>query len=258
MRKSLSKKRILIPLILAVMLLVTLCACSNEEETYNGYTKDQLMQVSVQTWSALDSLTFEDAVTQYMYYSQQAATSDDESLIQTTELLSDWVSIYPELGEGEGEIKDFVADKSGKTLTTTLTVAYPNRDAKIVYVYNTFDMSVTAVNAELVYTMGETMQKAALNVVMGLGTVFIILILISLCIYAFRLIPYITKKMDEKKAKSASGETFGDEQSASEPMPVTKNEPADGELIAVIAAAIAAATGTTTDDFIVRSIKRRA
>ena len=31
----------------------------------------------------------------------------------------------------------------------------------------------------------------------------------------------------------------------------------DLELVAVIAAAIAAATGTSTDDFVVRSIKRR-
>ena len=47
------------------------------------------------------------------------------------------------------------------------------------------------------------------------------------------------------------------------PVAATVAEPAvedvtdDGELIAVIAAAIAASTGTTTDDFVVRSIKRR-
>ena len=40
------------------------------------------------------------------------------------------------------------------------------------------------------------------------------------------------------------------------PAPVATAED-DGELVAVIAAAIAAAEGTSTDGFVVRSIKRR-
>ena len=41
------------------------------------------------------------------------------------------------------------------------------------------------------------------------------------------------------------------------PAQAEENLADDGELVAVIAAAIAAAEGTTTDGFVVRSIKRR-
>ena len=44
------------------------------------------------------------------------------------------------------------------------------------------------------YSLGEKMQKAAMNTLMGLGTVFMILILISLVIYGFKVIPYLDRK----------------------------------------------------------------
>ena len=67
-------------------------------------------------------------------------------------------------------------------------------------------------------------------------------------IYAFKLIPYIEAR--RKKAKSETKEVSIQEES----------EPAledDLELVAVISAAIAASSGLTTDDFVVRQIRRR-
>ena len=99
------------------------------------------------------------------------------------------------------------------------------------------------------------MTNAGLNTLMGMGIVFIVLILISLIIYAFKIFPYL-----ENKKKASIAESMPQAAPAPAPVPVAAPVAAaqdDLELAAVIAAAIAASTGTSTSDFVVRSIKRR-
>ena len=102
-------------------------------------------------------------------------------------------------------------------------------------------------------SFGELMEKAGLNTLIGMGTVFTVLILISLIIALFGLIPKIQAAFSKKETE--------------EPKPAVTQAPAiveavaeddDTELVAVIAAAIAAYEGSTnTDGFVVRSIRRR-
>ena len=106
------------------------------------------------------------------------------------------------------------------------------------------------------------MQNAALNTVLGMGTVFVILILICLIIACFGIIPKLQASHGGKKeeaSKAASDEV------AVAPVPAlaapvetaAADLTDDYELVAVIAAAIAASEGaTTTDGFVVRSIRR--
>ena len=120
-------------------------------------------------------------------------------------------------------------------------------------------MQLEDITLDEIYSLGETMQKALMNTLMGLGTVFCILILISLIIYAFKVIPYLTQKAEEKKAAAAGAATqtvVAETPKAAEPEPVAPAQD-DLELIAVISAAVAAAEGTSADGFVVRSIKRR-
>lgn len=82
--------------------------------------------------------------------------------------------------------------------------------------------------------------------------------IISLCIYAFKIIPSLQKKFSKNEAKEAGKEkkvVVSAVQDMRSVMPPQEQD--NSELIAVISAAIAAATGTSTDDFVVRSIKRR-
>lgn len=104
--------------------------------------------------------------------------------------------------------------------------------------------------------LGEAMAKAGLNTLIGMGTVFIVLILISLIISCFGVIPKIQKAFAKDKAE---GQTAGKEAAAAVQAEETAvDETDDLELVAVIAAAIAASEGAvTTDGFVVRSIIRR-
>ena len=88
---------------------------------------------------------------------------------------------------------------------------------------------------------------------MGMGTVFAVLILIALLISSFNLIPKIQAAFakKDKKVEAAADNAVAQ---------IVENEAVqedDLELIAVIAAAIAASEGAaSTDGYVVRSIRR--
>lgn len=105
--------------------------------------------------------------------------------------------------------------------------------------------------------LGEAMAKAGLNTLIGMGTVFVVLILISMIINGFAVIPKLQKAFSKKADEGQSvKENAAPAVQAEEP---AVDETDDLELVAVIAAAIAASEGaTSTDGFVVRSIIRRA
>ncbi len=238
------KKIILFVSVLTCMISLVACGTDPTTVDYNGYSYAQLEMTAQSMGASLEELTDQECQEYYDYYSQQ----EDGAVYAG--MLESWNEIKPETGDFVG-YSDFTVDKAGKTLSASLIMDYSTRDVKLTYVFNAHSMEVQAINVELVYTLGETMQKAALNTFMGIGTVFLILILISLVIYAFNLIPYLQKKFgraaqdEDKKVVVAQREE------------AAVNATDDLELVAVIAAAIAASTGASTDDFVVRSIKRR-
>ena len=105
------------------------------------------------------------------------------------------------------------------------------------------------------YTLGEKMSKAGMNTIMGMGVVFVVLIFIS-CIIA--LLPKLTGLITNiGKKKEEPVKEVPKEAPAVAAAPAVEEELVDDlELVAVISAAIAAYTGTSSDGFVVRSIKR--
>ena len=88
--------------------------------------------------------------------------------------------------------------------------------------------------------------------VMGILIVFLILVIIMMVIKAMALLS------GEKKSKNkqASLTQSAPVQKEAETVPETTPETDDLELVAVITAAIAAMTGESTSDFVVRSYKK--
>ena len=86
-------------------------------------------------------------------------------------------------------------------LITHLTYEQRKADLEIVFNKKSVAQSVT-VNPE--YSLGEILAKAGMNTLLGMGTVFAVLILISLVIYCFNFIPNIQAKSERRKKRKHS------------------------------------------------------
>lgn len=164
-------------------------------------------------------------------------------------MIEAWKAGVNECGEIK-EIKDYKFEELKSGASVTLDTEFENRDGEIVVNFDEkMNMESMTVNAH--YSIGEILKKAGLNTILGMGTVFVVLIFISFIIYLFRYIPVLEEKFSRKSKTAAPVKT-------SAPVVEEVEEAEDDEeLVAVIAAAIAAAEGTSTDGFVVRSIKRR-
>jgi len=237
------KKKIFLIAAMCIMIL-GLAACSKTDPTtvdYNGYTYDDLQMNCQGAAQTLASMSEEDKA----YYLQSA----DETVVN---LINRWDEAVAEYGAFI-DFGDFEITKSGKTLTAEQTLHMENRDMVLTYVYTYHSMEVEDITVDGVFTVGEKMSTALMNTVMGISIVFLVLIIICLLICCFNIFPYLEKK---KAAKTASvKEDVVSQIEAHEEKQADAED--DGELIAVIAAAIASAEGTSTDGFVVRSIRRR-
>lgn len=172
--------------------------------------------------------------------------------------MNSWNKASEEIGDFQGiNGINAVLDDQGSDIIVTMDVSGTKKTAQIEAIFDG-DMkhTLTSMTTNVNYTFGEKMSKAGLNTLMGMGTVFAILILISFIISLFKYIPNIQAAFAKKDKEDNATE---------------KNDPAiaqiiekeeeltdDLELIAVITAAIAASSQSgSSDDFIVRSIRRR-
>lgn len=152
-------------------------------------------------------------------------------------------------------------EENGDTVVVKLKAVYEARNVEFKFVYEAdptsayneerapFKMAEFTPTPE--YTLAEKMKKAGSNTLMGMGTVFIVLIFISLIISQFERISKIGNKKTEKTSDKAVS-------SASAAPAVSGNPMDDKQLVAVITAAIMAANGSagSSDKLIVRSIKK--
>ena len=157
------------------------------------------------------------------------------------------------ISSGIGEVTSRIDDD---TIIVEVGVKGEKKDAVVEIIFsNDKFLAIESVSMNPVSTMGDLMVKAALNTVIGMGTVFAVLILISLIISCFGFIPKIQASMAKKKPAEAVVESTAVQSTVQEE---TVDETDDLELVAVIAAAVAACQGAaSTDGFVVRSIRRR-
>ena len=229
------KKFLLVLALAGCVLGMTACGSTEDDAGGLSYTQEAIEDNTAKVFTALDMLVEDDAV--------------EEGADQLEAVKS---------GTGEILIADGAIWESA--LTVYCEIKGSQRNAQVELYYTKEFATVTIFPGSMMispnYTLGEKMEKAALNTLLGMGTVFIVLILIMLIIMAFGIIPKIEKSIADKKAKkNVSTDAAVDNTIA---QIVEKEELSDDtELAAVIAAAIAAYEGSaTTDGFVVRSIKR--
>ena len=145
-------------------------------------------------------------------------------------------------------------DTAGEKIIVSVPCKFENKSATMEFIYkddysHTFTSSATNID----YTFGEKMAKAGLNTLLGMGTVFAVLILIFGIISLFNFIPKIEAALKKKDAQPAATSV----DNAITQIVESEELSDDLELVAVISAAIAAYEGSaSTDGYVVRSIRR--
>lgn len=113
---------------------------------------------------------------------------------------------------------------------------------------------------EATQTLGQKLADAGLNTLVCIAVVFTVLIFISFIISLFRFIPKAEAAIAKRKADKAAAKTStvdAIDNTISQIAAKEEEELVDDlELVAVITAAIAASQMTTTDGFVVRSIRK--
>ncbi len=125
------------------------------------------------------------------------------------------------------------------------------------------NLHVTSITVNTVLGFDESMKNAAVNTLIGMGTVFIMLIVIAIIISLLKYVPSMVDgiaalfKKDKEEKNTESVEKAIENIVAREEADDEEDESDDTELVAVIAAAIAASEGAASvDGFVVRSIRR--
>lgn len=240
----------------------SLTACAgNEAET--GYDEEQMENVTdfligycaeadelaLAQWESMSEFAID------LQLTEAGLPFDSESFLS---VLESWQAGVEECG-AYIEHGDFNYKVTNGKTEATAEAKFEKRDGTITFMFDSQGkLESLTVSANM--STGEILEKAGLNTVLGMGTVFTVLILIAFIISLFKFIPKIQEAFSGK-----SKETPAASAPVAAPQPAVVKETApvsdDSELIAVIAAAIAAAQAESgiesTDGFVVRSIRRR-
>ena len=221
-----------------------LTACgSNAEEVVNAkITEEEAIVYADQLVESINSVVLNGL----------EATYESDDVI--TAALDSWKAAQEDMGSYQA-ILDHEVDITEKDSVINVLVDGTIRDAKVEIILDK-DLNLTAITTNVQYSFGELMTKAALNTVIGMGTVFVVLILICFIIQAFVFIPKIQEAFSKKEKKTEEVKKEAVENTIAQ-IVETEELSDDLELVAVIAAAIAASEGAaSTDGFVVRSIRR--
>lgn len=230
------------------------------------------------------------------------AEKAENTVISTA--LSSWKSVKEDLGklqvdemgapliqtdEETGEPAVTVQAEGEDTYQIEMTAVYEQRTMEFVLTAEAEDdgyggsvLTVTEMTFTPDYSIGEKLQKAFLNMLMGMGTVFVVLLFISFIISRLKMVNSWGMKKEDKAVKENVPAPAPIKPAAPvpvpQPAPVKPAEPVsntlepapaqseeaggenladDLELVAVITAAISASQQIPAEGLIVRSIRRK-
>ncbi len=225
-----------------------LCACGQEETKTMSALEQSLLQMGEGTVIDMNTIVAQGEVEQYAGNPAVYA-----GLTGWQEALEEDIGSLKGTDGGTVELNE---EEMVATINVDVLGTDHNATMEIVFDYSSSMGSYQSITTNVIYSTGEIMLKAAMNTLIGMGTVFVVLILISLIISSFTLI----SKIEEKKKKKASAKVVSNDVKTDPVVTqIAKKEELsdDTELVAVIAAAIAAYEGSgSTDGFVVRSIRK--
>lgn len=263
---TMKKKLVLLLCLIACLFAITACSSKKEAATfeYDEATVKETATLWMDSWNQMDFSIYDDATLEEYVSSGQM----DEA---TRTVFATWRQTQSNIGDFV-KVKDVVIEEAGDMITVIFTVDYEGTKNNVIFKIP-FDSSLNvdsnAIIVEESQAISNKMESALLNIIIGMGTVFVVLIFISCLIGMFKIIPMIQKKMDKRQEAEMDVVTAIDhtvsqivEQEKLEEMEAVEELVDDGELVAVITAAIMASMTSNgeevpADGLVVRSIKRR-
>ena len=239
----------IISLLCMAACIFSLAACSADEAKSSAASYDETIYKTgvdniLQSLSEFSEEDIESVLSASQYYDP-----GDVALITA------WKNVYEEVGSYIG-VSEWKFNATEKEVEVVATVDYSDRDATVRVAF-TQDGNISSCSINPIYTRGELMGKAGLNTLIGIGVVFIVLILISLLISCFSLINKAEQAIKNRKENKVAVAAAGMDNTIAQIVQKEEEELVDDlELVAVISAAVAAYTGSSTDGFVVRSIKK--
>ncbi|MDE5718377.1 MAG: OadG family protein [Lachnospiraceae bacterium] len=218
--------------------MTCLAACGGEEAKSGPISDEQALQIGTTIVDQMNTIVSQGAIEQYV----------DQPALYNGFL--GWQSALKDIGTYEGvsgASVSFVEDE----VAISVNVLGSSHDADVEIVLDNALATYIGITTNVHYSTGEIMAKAGMNTLIGMGTVFAVLILISLIISCFTFISKFEKQQKKQEAPAPVAAPVVEQIAAKEELSD------DTELVAVIAAAIAAYEGAaSTDGFVVRSIRK--
>ena len=222
---------------------MTACGAAVEEVDTYGITEEQAFEYAEGLIATMDQVVAAGQVEEYK----------SDAIIYTA--LTNYEKALADMGDYQSVTDHEIIYDDG--ILMNITVQGSLRPAKVEIMMDE-ELALVNIATNVVYSFGETMEKAALNTLMGMGTVFAVLILIIALISCFAFIPKIQAVFSGKKDAKKDTTDKVVEQIIKKEEIAYEEVTDDTELVAVIAAAIAAYEGSgSASGYVVRSIKRR-
>nr|WP_197026424.1 OadG family transporter subunit [Oribacterium sp. P6A1] len=221
-----------------VFSVITLAACgsTNKETvepldpTVKSQLEQQAMQYAENSIYSLSEETIQEQI-DYAYKIKDAITYNG---------LTNYKNDLDRLGAFVS-VDNAEASKTEEGYQIVINSTFEKRALKLTLGINEMSGSTTEMTFEPIYSTPELMGDAAGNLLVGMGTVFAVLIFIAWIISLFKYISVFEKKMKESKdKKAAQAAPKAAPAPAAAPAPKAAPVASDDTIQAVIAAAIAA------------------
>lgn len=258
-------KKLAIAFLVLVVAAFSFTGCSKtstqiEVEAIEGIREQNLASIRTQTES-LAAVFVQATYENFMQYKEQGAVV--VGLTFDNDLAARWKAFNDAHGAVTNAVVDEVAREKYEYTGRIILTGEDNAQMALTVTYDKtgtpYKTTLQDYSDDSKLSFGERMAVAGGNTIIGLLTVFAVLILLSLIIYCFKFVNAAAAPPAPKKDASVSAPKAPAKSPAAAAAPAPKKESdpmMDPALVAVIAAAIAAAEEKPVEGFVVRSIKR--
>lgn len=251
--KKLKRKISLSAIIIALLLCVAGCGVKKQATlVYQEETLQQNIEMVINSFSQMQEADFDAFINGSdlqvnLQLMQSNIPAERDAFVSMIEA---WKAGTKECGAYISHETYKFTPQTDEVIVSTVAT-FESRNAELEFVFDkNLNFDTMTISGD--YTKGEILKKAGQNTLLGMGTVFSVLIFIAFIISLMKYIPGIIDRLSGKKSKTEISPVV-----ATNRVIIEEDFTDDMELVAVITAAIAADMKQSTDDFIVRAIKRK-